>query len=64
MSVTSSDLIIRLLLDLSFNADLGPPVTNSAAVALASVRPSAYEANMRLLFGGEESSGYPRHLTQ
>ena len=57
MTVTSSDTIIRLLLDLSFSPRLALALPNQRSVTAGNVQPS--KADIRLLFGSDES-GEPK----
>jgi hypothetical protein len=57
MSATSSDIIIRLLLDLSFRPGLGLTLPKPRSVTAENVQPSW--TDMRLLFGSDVS-GQPK----
>jgi hypothetical protein len=54
MAVTSSETIIRVLLDLSFNPRLGLSLPNPGSVTGGNVQP--FKADLRLLFGGDEAA--------
>ena len=57
MTMTSSDIVIRLLLDLSFRPGLGPTLPKPRSVTAENVQPS--RTDIRLLFGSDVS-GEPK----